>query len=86
MRNVKVEGSGWKRPGGTGGKPIIPNPKLKLLDQVREDSGVRSQTRALNIPGSGLILLQVFDSLHQRFCLENLTRTGLDSAPPMRNV
>src|SRR5580765_3671898 len=28
--------SGWKGPGAVGGELITPNPKLKLLDQVRE--------------------------------------------------
>ena len=27
---------GWKGPGAVGGELITPNPKLKLLDQVRE--------------------------------------------------
>jgi len=86
MRNVKVEvaqaGNGlWHW-----GEADHPESKAQAARPGWEESGVRSPTRALNIPGSGLILLQVFDSLHQRFCLENLTRTGLDSALPMRNV
>jgi hypothetical protein len=27
---------GWEKRGGVGSDPIVPNPKLKLLDQVRE--------------------------------------------------
>jgi len=42
QRSQARSGHGWKRRRGPDGDLIVPNPKLKLLDQVREVMRLRA--------------------------------------------